>query len=54
MWFFEVKYGKNCCVGGHFYSEDEMLEWFKYYLNYYVKNDKAYDIHIYYKDKEKE
>ena len=52
MWFFEVKYHSNCILGGHFYTQEEMLEWFKYHLKYYVVIDKAYDIHIYYKEVE--
>lgn len=46
MWFFEVKYGKNCLVGGHFYSREEMFEWFNSHLAYYTFEDNFYDLHI--------
>lgn len=50
MWYFEVKYKNNCCLGGHFYSVNEMLCWFKDMLSYYVKEDQAYDIRIWYEE----
>lgn len=50
MWFFEVKYGNNCILGGHFYSTEEMLEWFSVYLRYYVLVDHSYDIRIFFKE----
>lgn len=51
MWFFEVKYGNNCMVGGHFYSREEMYEWFSSMLKYYTFKDKFYDLRIWF-DKE--
>ena len=53
MWYFDVKYKNNCLLGGHFYTTDEMLSWFKIMLSYYVKEDGAYEIKIWY-DKEEE
>ena len=49
MWFFEIKYGNNCALGGHFYSREEMFEWFECHLKYYTFIDKFYDLHIWYK-----
>lgn len=48
MWFFEIKYGNNCSIGGHFYSREEMFEWFDSHLKYYTFIDKFYDLHIWY------
>jgi hypothetical protein len=54
MWFFEVKYGNNCAVGGHFYSREEMFEWFDSHLAYYTFEDNFYDLHIWETKEEEE
>ena len=54
VWFFEVKYGNNCIVGGHFYSREEMYEWFSSMLKYYTFKDKFYDLRIWYGKEEEE
>lgn len=46
MWYFEVKFGKNCIIGGHFYSINEMFDWFDTMFKYYITFDKAYEIRI--------
>lgn len=46
MWFFEMKYGKGCSVGGHFYTREEMFRWFDNMLKYYTFGDEFYDLHI--------
>lgn len=51
MWFFEMRYRKGCMLGGHFYSREEMYEWFSNMLKYYTFHDEFYDLHIWYDDK---
>lgn len=48
MWFFRMKFGNNCILGGHFYTREEMFDWFNCMLKQYTFKDKFYDLHIYY------
>ena len=50
MWYFDIKYKNNCRLGGHFYTQYEMLSWFNNMLSYYVKYDNAYEIKIWYEE----
>lgn len=49
-WFFEVRYGNNCMVGGHFYTDEEMYDWFNKMLKWYVGKDKMYNLRIFKND----
>lgn len=50
MWYFNMKYGNNCGVGGHFYDREEMFYWFDSHLKYYTFEDEFYDLHIWYEE----
>ena len=54
MWFFEMKYGHNCELGGHFYDREEMFNWISSHLKSYVFEDEFYDLHIWYEEEDYE